>query len=105
MKSDFVFAPAWREEIFARLDAKGVKLDRPTFEAGGTWMDSYIESSVARVAFGDSAVKRHAIKDDNQLLKAVELLRKSATQKDVYAAAALLPQGKPRVAKKGAGPN
>ena len=105
VKSDFVFAPAWREEIFTRLDAKGVKLDRPTFEAGGTWMDSYIESSVARVAFGDSAVKRHAIKDDNQLLTAVQLLRKSATQKDLYAAAALLPQGKPRVAKKGAGPN
>ncbi len=101
VKADFVVTNEWRNDFFNRLAAKGVKLDRATYDAGVGYVDRNIETYVARTAFGDSLVKRHNIKDDNQLLKAVELLRKSATQKDVYAAAALLPIGKPRVAKSG----
>ncbi len=102
VKSDFAYEPAWRDEIFKRLASKGVKVDRATYDAGVTYVDRQVEMRIARVAFGDTTMKRHELRDDNQLRKAIELLRKSATQKDVFAAAALLPSiMKPSLAGRG----
>ncbi len=101
VKPDFAINPAWREDLYRRLTADSVKIDKAMFDAGAADVDRAIEERVAKLAFGDTAVKRHQLNDDNQLRKAIELLRKSTTQKDVFAAAALLPQGKPALAKSG----
>ncbi len=103
LKPDFAYEPAWREEIYKRLDAKGVKVDRAAYDAGASWVDRQVENRVARVVFGDTTVKRHELRDDNQLRKAIDLLRKSNTQKEVFAAGALMPSTtKPSLAGKGA---
>ena len=99
LKSDFTVNPAWREELYRMLVADTVKIDKAVFDAGGEDIDRALEDRVAKVAFGDTAVKRHQLHDDNQLRKAIELLRKSTTQRDVFAAAALLPSTmKPSIA-------
>ena len=102
LKSDFAVNPAWRDELYRRLVADTVKIDKATYDAGGEDVDRALEDRVAKVAFGDTAVKRHQLHDDNQLRKAIELLRKSTTQKDVFAAAALMPShSKPSLAGRG----
>jgi len=88
LKSDFVVTQAWRDEIFTRLNAAGLKLDRAVYDAGVSWVDDYIDARVSRAVFGDSTVRRHLLPTDKQLLKAMALLRNSTTQKDVFAAAA-----------------
>ena len=99
VKSDFTVNPAWREELYRKLVADTVKIDKAVFDAGAEDIDRALEDRIAKVAFGDTAVKRHQLHDDNQLRKAIDLLRKSTTQKDVFAAAALLPSTvKPSVA-------
>lgn len=89
IKPDFKITPEWRNEIFTRLQAAGVKIDRPVYDAGVHYVDYQLESFVARSAFGDSTVVRHRIpNDDSQLVKAMAILRASNTQKEVFAAAA-----------------
>ena len=106
VKPDFALNPAWRDELYRRLAADTVKIDKAVYDAGGSWVDRYIETRVARVAFGDTTAKRHELHDDNQLLRAVALLRKGSTQKDVFAAAALEPSSsKPGLAKSSRGTN
>jgi carboxyl-terminal processing protease len=91
VRPDFVVAPQWREDLFQRITKAGVKVDRALWDAGGTWIDGEIEQRVARVAFGDSAARRRDIKDDPQLRRAVDLLKRSPTQRDLFALAATYP--------------
>lgn len=88
IRPDFAVEPTWRDEIYRRLTAAGMTLDRAKYDAGVTWVDREVENRVARVAFGDTAVKRHQLKDDVQLRRAMEILRKSNTQQEVFTAAA-----------------
>lgn len=103
LKPDFSVNPAWRDELFKRLVADTVKVDKAVYDAGVTWVDRYLESRVARIAFGDTTAKRHELKDDNQLLRAIEILRKSATQREVFAAAAATPAPQRGLAKSSKG--
>ena len=91
LKPDFTVNPAWREEVYKRLIADTVKVDRAVYDAGVSYVDRYLESRVARIAFGDTTAKRHELKDDSQLRRAIEILRKSTTQREVFAAAAATP--------------
>ncbi len=104
LKSDFAVPAAWREELYRRLTADSAKIDRGVYDAGSAWVDRYIEARVARVAFGDSTAKRHEVHDDNQLLRAMALLHKGLTQKEIFTAAAAEPVAKP-VAKGSKGGN
>ena len=102
VKPDFVVNPAWREDLYRRLVADTIKVDKAVYDAGAPWVDRYIESRVAKVSFGEAAAKMHEIDDDNQLRRAMTLLRKSNTQKEVFAAAALeTPSTRPGLAKRG----
>jgi carboxyl-terminal processing protease len=82
VRPDFVVAPQWREDLFQRITKAGVKVDRALWDAGGAWIDRAIEQRVARVAFGDSTARRRDLKDDPQLQRAIDLLKRGATQRD-----------------------
>jgi carboxyl-terminal processing protease len=82
---NFTVQPQWRDDFYDRLQKANVKVDRATWDAGSAWVDRQIEQRIARVAFGDSTALRHALKDDTQLQKAIELLKKGQTQKDLFA--------------------
>lgn len=101
VKADFTVNPEWKEELYRRLVADTVKIDKAVWDAGSSYVDRDLELRVARVAFGDTATRRHSLKDDSQLRRAMELLRKGTTQKEIFAAAAAEPQYRPAASRRG----
>ena len=83
----FVVTKAWRDEFYDRLTKQGVKVDKPQFDAGSGEIDRLLGSSIARIAFGDSTEKRREVPEDAQLRRAVEILRQSQSQKELFALA------------------
>ncbi|HYW31732.1 MAG TPA: hypothetical protein VE869_09515, partial [Gemmatimonas sp.] len=74
--------------------------DKAVFDAGASYVDRDLENRIARVAFGDTTVRRHTLKDDVQLRRAVDLLRKSNTQQEVFAAAGSHTASRPAPARR-----
>src|SRR6476646_3031326 len=84
VKPDFVVPPTWREEFYRRLQAKGVAVDRSLYEQAGSEIDRRLGNTVARLAFGDSTAKRRSVVDDNQLGHALDVIKQSNSQKDLF---------------------
>jgi carboxyl-terminal processing protease len=84
---DFKVQPQWREELLRRLQAKGVTLDRKDYDASARYVDRLLEQRVARFAFGDSAAKRRDLPYDAPLRRAIDLLDKGTSQKELFAIA------------------
>ena len=101
VSSDFKVTQAWRDDVYSRISSAGIKIDKPTYDAGVAWVDRVIDARVGRAAFGDTTVKRHDIVDDTQLQRAVSIMHNSATQKDVFAAAAIESKKSSTVTKHG----
>ena len=80
---DFVPQPAWREELRRRIEARGVKVDPQQWEAGGRWVGQQLERFVARYVAGDSAAKRRELQFDAPLRRAIDMMNKGQTQKDL----------------------
>ena len=87
VKPDFTVSPAWREEFYRRLQAKGVTIDHAQYEQAGGEIDRLLGNTVARLAFGDSTAKRRSVPEDNQLEHAIDVLKQSTSQKDLFAIA------------------
>ncbi|HEY0928610.1 MAG TPA: S41 family peptidase [Gemmatimonas sp.] len=100
VRPDFAVNPAWREEVYRRLSADTVKIDKAVWDAGAADVDRFIEDRVAKVAFGDTLVLRRNLRVDNQLRQAMEIMRKGSTQQEIFAAAAQVPAAKPATARR-----
>lgn len=87
VKPDFQLQPAWREELYRRLTAAGVKLEKEMYDEGASEIDAILADRIAVVAFGDSTAKRRSLSQDRQLARALELLRRGQSQKDLFALA------------------
>jgi carboxyl-terminal processing protease len=85
--SGFAISAAWRDELFARLEAAAVPVTRAQYDEASPLIDRLLEQRIAGLAFGDSASFRRFVPHDAQLRTAVELLRDGQTQRDVFAAA------------------
>ena len=83
----FTVKPEWREEFYRRLQAAKITVDRAQYDSAAPLIDRWIGNQVAELAFGDSTEFRRQIPDDKQLQRAVELLKKGATQKDLFSMA------------------
>lgn len=84
VKPDFTVPPSWHEEFYRRLQTKGVTIDKAQYELAGSEIDRLLGNTVARLAFGDSTAKRRSVPDDSQLVHALQVLRQSASQKDLF---------------------
>ena len=87
-KPDFRVQPQWRDELFNRLVAKGVKVERSQYDGATRYVDRLLEQRVARAIGGDSTAKRRDLAFDAPLRKALELMEKGSTQKDLFVVAA-----------------
>ena len=85
---DFRVQPAWRDDLFRRLTAKGLTLDRVQYDAASRYVDRLLDQRVARFAGGDSTAKRRDLAFDAPLRKALELMEKGSTQRDLFTLAA-----------------
>ena len=84
---NFVPSPAWTTELTRRLQSRGVTFE-PRFEAAATkLLGRELEHRVARMAFGEAVAKERELHNDRQLTKAMELLEKAATQRELFTVA------------------
>jgi carboxyl-terminal processing protease len=88
LKPDFSITPEMRDEIFNRLVQAKVAVSRAQYDAGHEVVDRNLERYLASAAFGDSTAFRRGIKNDEQLAKALELLGRGPTQRQLLALAA-----------------
>ncbi len=93
VKPDFVVTAEMRDELYQRLTKKGVVVDRKVYDAGASYISRIIDSRIAGFAFGDSTAKRRQVSDDRQLVKALEILKKGTTTKELLTIAATMPNG------------
>ena len=84
---NFQVQPEWREEFYRRLTAAKVEVDKQLYDAARPTIDKWLTHFVTRFAFGDAAAARREVPDDPQLLRAIELMKKGNTQKDLFAVA------------------
>jgi carboxyl-terminal processing protease len=88
VRPDFQVQPQWRDELYRKLNAKGVVVDRAQWDAASRYVDTQLEQRIIRLAFGDSAAKRRSIRYDAPLRKAMEVVNRGQTQKDLFTIAA-----------------
>ncbi|HZS60818.1 MAG TPA: S41 family peptidase [Gemmatimonadaceae bacterium] len=84
---DYKFQPVWHDSLYKRLTDAGVNVSRSAYDSSARYIDRALDLRLARLAFGDSTAKRRDLAEDPQLKKAVELLQKGQTQKDLFAVA------------------
>ncbi|MDB4876535.1 MAG: carboxyl-terminal protease [Gemmatimonadetes bacterium] len=87
----FTVQPAWVNEFYNRLQAKGVVVDRKTYDGANRYVTRALDQRVAHYAFGDSTAKRRDLPYDAPLRKAIDLLDKGASQRDLFALASTTP--------------
>jgi carboxyl-terminal processing protease len=85
VKPDFVVTPAWRDELYKRTTAAGIQVERTEYDAGFSWIGRELDRRVARLAFGDTLVRRRELPRDKPLLKALELLQATQSQRELLA--------------------
>jgi carboxyl-terminal processing protease len=83
----FTVKPEWREELYRRLTAAKVPVDRTQYDAATPLVNRWLSQQVARLAFGDSTAFRRGVPEDPQLRKALDILRRGQTQKDLFSVA------------------
>ncbi len=84
VRPNFTVPATWREEFYRRLQSKGITLDHAQYEQAASEIDRLLGNTVARLAFGDSTAKRRSVNEDNQLTHALQVLKQSASQKDLF---------------------
>jgi carboxyl-terminal processing protease len=84
---NFTVQPAWVDEFYNRLQAKGVVADRKTYDGASRYVNRALDQRIAHYAFGDSTAKRRDLTYDAPLRKAIDLLEKGASQREVFALA------------------
>jgi carboxyl-terminal processing protease len=92
VQPSFTVTPEWRNEFFRRLEAAKVTTDRAAFDRARPLVDRWIGDQVARLTFGDTAAFRRNVPIDPQLTRALEMLKRGATQKDLFALSQAYPK-------------
>jgi carboxyl-terminal processing protease len=83
----FAVPADWTPELMRRLAGAKVTIQPRHDAAARVFLTHDLAQRVARLAFGDAAAKARALPEDHQLLRAIDLLRHSATQAQLLAEA------------------
>jgi hypothetical protein len=91
---DFVVTPAWHAELRRRLQAAGVNIEPKFDSVARELLGSELDRRVARRAFGEAESKRRTLREDRALVRAIDLLRRSRTQRDLLRTASVVSAAK-----------
>jgi carboxyl-terminal processing protease len=80
---DFVVTPAMRDELYRRLQARGVTVPRAVYDSAAPLVSRALGSQVTRFVFGQRAEFARGLRQDAALTKALELLQGVAMPKDL----------------------
>jgi carboxyl-terminal processing protease len=78
-----------RTQVYERLQQIGLELPRTTFDNASGYIDEQLGYEITRVVFGPAAEARRRALSDRQMQTAVRLLRRSHTQEEAIAIAAV----------------
>lgn len=83
---EFAVRPEWRDDVYDRLVARGVELDREVYDAGATYMDWVLADQIGRLAFGDAYAMTRDVENDAVLVRAIDLIHEGGpAQGDLFA--------------------
>ena len=71
---DFPVTTAMREQLFARMRARGLKVDRTVYDDASEVVNELLGAEVARYSFGVDAMFRRRMATDPVMQRAVALL-------------------------------
>jgi carboxyl-terminal processing protease len=87
VKRDFVLSPSWTSELTRRVAQRGVTIEPRFQDAADRLLSRELEHRVARMAFGDAAAKEREVRTDRQLSRAMDLLEKAGSQRELFTVA------------------
>jgi hypothetical protein len=76
---------AWRDFVYQKLNSDSTPVARSEFDGALSLVDRLLEQRVTSLAFGDSAAYRLVAGQDAAVRTAVGLLKRAATQKELFA--------------------
>jgi carboxyl-terminal processing protease len=88
LRPEFEVQPAWRDSVYRAWQRAGVNVSRSQFDAGRPLVDRLITQRLARTAFGDSTAFRRWVPEDAQVRRALELLQRAQSQRELVNVAA-----------------
>ena len=71
----FTVTPVMRDELYRRMQARGIAVSRSAYDSSGTLVARALGSQVTRYVFGPRAEFVRGLRDDAALSRATELLR------------------------------
>ena len=76
---EFEVTPAMRDELYRRLRARGIVVDRAVYDSAQTLVNRALGGQITRFGFGTQAEYARTLREDADLAKARELLRGVST--------------------------
>jgi carboxyl-terminal processing protease len=87
VQPSFTVGQPWTDEFYKRLQEKGIITDRKVYDGAQRYITRALDQRIAHYAVGDSAAKRRDLAYDAPLRKAIDLLEKGTTQRELFALA------------------
>jgi hypothetical protein len=84
----FKVTPEMRQQVLARLRAKGVDISPTVFNGASALLDRQLTYEITRYVFGRPAEFKRQATDDRQMQTAMALLRKAQSPKELMSLAA-----------------
>jgi hypothetical protein len=73
-----------RDELWRRMTARGISMDRSSFDAAETLINRQLTYEIARYSFGQEVEFRRRAADDPVINAALALARGARTQRDLF---------------------
>ena len=80
---DFTVTPAMRDELYRRLQARSIVVDRAVYDSAQTLVNRALGGQITRFVFGPQAEFARSLREDADLARARELLRGASTPADL----------------------
>jgi carboxyl-terminal processing protease len=80
---DFVVTPAMRDELYRRMQARGITVERAVYDSAQTLVNRALGGQITRFVFGTQAEYARTLREDANLAKARELLRGVTTPSEL----------------------
>jgi carboxyl-terminal processing protease len=76
---EFEVTPAMRDELYRRIQARGIAVDRAVYDSAQTLVNRALAGQITRFVFGTQAEYARTLREDADLAKVRELLRGAST--------------------------
>ena len=80
---DFTVTPAMRDELYKRMRAKGIVLDRTTYDAASHYVDQQLATEVTRYVFGVDGLFARSLTHDSAIVVATDLASRATSPADL----------------------